>query len=60
MKRAIKITIVCPIDIDEVDANDLEDLESAELDAVKEELFSTEHLCHWDELQVEDMCEWED
>lgn len=57
MKRAIKITMVCPIDIDDVDVNDLE---SAELDAVKEELFSTENLYHWDELQVEDICEWED
>jgi len=58
MKRAIKITMVCPVEIDDdVGANDLE---SAEMDAVKEELFSTEHLCDWDELQVEDMCEWED
>lgn len=58
MKRAIKITMVCPIEIDdEVDANDIE---NAEMDAIKEDLFSTEYLCQWDELRVEDMCEWED
>lgn len=57
MKRAIKITMVCPIEIDDVDADDLE---NAEMDAVKEELFSAEYLCQWDELQVEDICEWED
>ena len=58
MKRAIKITMVCPIEIDDdVSTNDLED---AEIDAVKDELFCTEHLCHWDELQVENICECED
>jgi hypothetical protein len=30
------------------------------MDAVKEDLFSTKYLCQWDELQVEDLCEWED
>lgn len=61
MKRAIKVTLVCPIEIDDdIDINDIEKLESEESDAVQEDLFSTDYISKWESLEVEDICEWEE
>lgn len=61
MKRAIRLYIVCPIEIDDdVDITDEEALHEAEVEAVGEELFSTEYLCKWDEQIIQDIGKWED
>ena len=61
MKRAIKVTLVCPIEIDDdVDVNDIETLEKEESEAVKDDLFSTDYLDRWESLEVEDIGEWQE
>ena len=61
MKRVTKITIICPIEIDDdVDVTNESELGDALSDAVEEDLFSTEYLSKWDELEIEDKGEWED
>ena len=61
MKRVTKITIICPIEIDDdVDVTNESELGDALSDAVEEDLFSTEYLSKWDELGIEDKGEWED
>ena len=61
MKRSIKIILVCPIEIDDdLDVNDIDEIETREIDAVEEELFCTEHLNEWESLEVSDICEWEE
>lgn len=61
MKRAIKLTLICPIEIDDdVDVSDEKALDEAEADAVNLELFTTDNLCNWNELDIEDIGEWED
>lgn len=61
MKRAIKITMICPIEIgDDADINDIEDLESRESEAVQDDLFLTDYLEKWDSLEVSDIGAWEE
>lgn len=61
MKRVAKITMICPIEIDDdVDVTNETELNDALSEAVGEDLFSTEYLCKWDELEIEDKGEWED
>ena len=61
MWRAIKVTLVCPIEIeDDVDVNDIKLLKREERDAVKEDLFKTDYLGEWESLEVEDIKEWEE
>ncbi len=61
MKRVTKITIICPIEIDDdVDVTNETELDDALEEAVGEDLFSTEYLSKWDELVIEDKGEWED
>lgn len=60
MKRVIKITMICPMDIDDnIDISDESELNSALMEAVGDDLFSTDYLSNWDELSIEDMGEWE-
>lgn len=62
MKRVIKVSIICAIEIDdEVDLNNKTKLYEALKESVNEDLFFTEYLSEWDELDIEDMGEvWED
>ena len=61
MKRVAKITIICPIEIDDdVDTTNETELGDALSEAVGEDLFGTEYLSKWDELSIEDKGEWED
>ena len=61
MKRAIRLYLVCPIEIDDdVDITDEEALHDAEVEAVEDELFGTDHLSKWDEQIIEDIGKWED
>lgn len=61
MKRAIKVTMVCPIEIDdETDVNDVAEIESRESEAVQDDLFGTEFLDKWESLEVSDIGEWEE
>lgn len=62
MERVAKITIICPIEIDdEVDLNNKTELYEALKESVHEDLFTTEYLDRWDELEIEDMGEvWEE
>ena len=61
MKRAIKLTLICPIEIDDdVDVTNESELYDAESEAVAEELIGTEHLHDWCEQSIEDIGEWED
>ena len=60
MKRVAKITIICPIEIDDdVDVTNEAELYEALSEAVGEDLFGTEYLSKWDELSIEDNGEWE-
>lgn len=60
MKRVAKITMICPIEIDDgVDATNETELNDALSEAVGDDLFSTEYLRKWDGLEVEDKGEWE-
>lgn len=61
MKRAIKVTMVCPIEIgDDADVNDIEEIESRECEAVQDDLFGTEYLDKWESLEVSDIGEWQE
>ena len=61
MKRAIKVTMVCPIEIgDDADVNDREEIESRESEAVQDDLFGTEYLDKWESLEVSDIGEWQE
>lgn len=61
MKRVVKLTIICPMEIDDdVDVTNDAELDEALNEAVGEDLFSTEYLSKWDELQIEDKGEWEE
>ena len=61
MKRAIKVTMVCPIEIgDDADVNDIEEIESRESEAVQDDLFGTEYLDKWESLEVSDIGEWQE
>ena len=61
MKRIAKITIICPIEIDdEVDVTNENELNEALSDAIGEDIFCTEYLSNWDELSFEDVGEWEE
>lgn len=64
MTREAKITIICPVDIDdiddEVDVTNETELYDALKKAVRKDLFTTEYLAHWDKLEIEDMGECED
>ena len=61
MKRVVKLTIICPMEIDDdVDVTNETELYDALNEAVGEDLFSTEYLSKWDELEIEDKGEWED
>lgn len=62
MERVAKITIICPIEIDdETDVTNKTELYDALREAVQEDLFTTEYLDRWDELEIVDMGEvWED
>lgn len=61
MKRVVKLTIICPMEIDDdVDVTNEAELDEALNEAVGEDLFSTEYLGKWDELQIEDKGEWEE
>lgn len=62
MERVAKITIICPIEIDdETDVTNESELYDALKEAVHEDLFTTKYLDEWDELEIEDMGEsWED
>jgi hypothetical protein len=51
--------IVIDID-DDVDETNETELGDALSEAVGEDLFSTEYLSKWDELDIEDKGEWED
>jgi hypothetical protein len=61
MKRAIKVTMICPIEIDDdTDINDIEEIESRESEAVEDDMFCTEYLCKWESLEVSDIGEWQE
>ena len=61
MKRIAKITIICPIEIDDdVDVTNETELNEALIESVEEDIFSTDYLSRWDELEVEDAGEWEE
>ena len=61
MKRVVKLTIICPMEIDDdVDVTNEAELDEALNEAVGEDLFSTEYLSKWDELEIEDKGEWEE
>ena len=61
MKRAIEVTMVCPIEIDDdADVNDIEEIESREIEAVQDDLFGTEYLEKWESLEVSDIGEWQE
>lgn len=62
MERVAKITIICPIEIDdETDVTNESELYDALREAVHGDLFTTEYLDRWDELEIEDMGEvWEE
>lgn len=61
MKRVVKLTIICPMEIDDdVDVTNEAELDEALNEAVGEDLFSTEYLSKWDELQIEDKGKWEE
>ena len=61
MKRIAKITIICPIEIDEdVDVTNETKLNDALGEAVGEDLFSTDYLSKWDELVIEDIGGWKE
>ena len=61
MKRIAKITIICPIEIDnDVDVTNETELNEALSESVGEDIFSTDYLSRWDELVVEDKGEWEE
>ena len=65
MKRAVKVTIICPVEIDDdIDEESMltekEQIENAESEVISEDLFTTEYLSEWDELGVEDLGEWEE
>lgn len=62
MERVAKITIICSIEIDdEVDTTNETELYNALRESVHEDLFSTQYLDDWDELDIVDMGEvWED
>lgn len=61
MKRIAKITIICPIEIDDVvDVTNENELNEALSDAIGEDIFCTEYLSNWDELSFEDVGEWEE
>ena len=62
MERVAKITIICPIEIDDwVDVTNKTELYDALREAVEDDLFTTEYLDRWDELEIVDMGEvWED
>lgn len=62
MERVAKITIICPIEIDdEVDTTKATELYDALKESVYEDLITTQYLDRWDELEIEDMGEvWED
>lgn len=60
MKRVAKITIICPIEIDDdVDVTNETELNDVLSEAVEEDLFSTEYLSKWGELTIGDRGEWE-
>lgn len=58
MEREVKITIICPIEIDDV--TNAEELYNAEVEAINNDLLNTEYLDRWRELSVDDMGECED
>ena len=61
MKRVVKLTIICPMEIDDdVDVTNEAELDDALSEAVEEDLFSTEYLSKWGELRIEDKGEWEE
>ena len=61
MKRAIKLTLICPIEIDDdVDVTNEDALFDAENEAVQDDLFGTEFLHKWCEQDIEDIGEWEE
>ena len=61
MKRVVKLTIFCPMEIDDdVDVTNEAELDDALSEAVEEDLFSTEYLSKWGELRIEDKGEWEE
>ncbi len=61
MKRIAKITIICPIEIDDdVDVTNETELNEALSESVEDDIFSTDYLSRWDELAVEDAGEWEE
>lgn len=62
MKRVVKVSIICAIEIeDDVDVTNKNELYNALKESVHEDLFSTQYLDDWDELDIVDMGEvWED
>lgn len=61
MEREVKITIICPIEIDDdvVDVTNADELYDAEVEAVNNDLLNTEYLDRWRELRIDDMGESE-
>lgn len=61
MKRVVKLTIICPIEIDDdVDVTNENELNDALSEEVEGDLFTTGYLSKWDELVIEDKGEWEE
>ena len=60
MTRVAKITIICPIEIDDVDVTNETELNDVLSEEVEGDLFTTGHLSRWSELVIEDKGEWED
>ena len=58
MKRVIKVTIICEVDIDdEVDVLNETELNEALDEVVQDDLFCTEYLNNWDTLIIDDIGE---